>query len=69
MYSLFLSMRNQAPWRRKEIVRRDSMLHRLLTHAVLLQVLLIAIACIGWVTNHFSGTKFVNQNDISAAVG
>ncbi|KAL1674247.1 hypothetical protein EV122DRAFT_221048 [Schizophyllum commune] len=30
---------------------------------------LVAISCIGWVTNHFTATKFVNQNDISAAVG
>ncbi|KAF8435404.1 DUF1212-domain-containing protein [Boletus edulis BED1] len=32
-------------------------------------ILLIAIACAGWVTNHFVGTKFPNQSDISAAVG
>ncbi|KIJ62428.1 hypothetical protein HYDPIDRAFT_94568 [Hydnomerulius pinastri MD-312] len=32
-------------------------------------ILLIAISCIGWVTNHFVGTKFPNQSDISAAVG
>ncbi|KAJ7127890.1 hypothetical protein C8R44DRAFT_830322 [Mycena epipterygia] len=32
-------------------------------------LLLIGIACIGWVTNHFTGIKFVNQSDISAAVG
>ncbi|KAH0835484.1 hypothetical protein J3R83DRAFT_9150 [Lanmaoa asiatica] len=32
-------------------------------------ILLIAIASIGWVTNHFVGTKFPNQSDISAAVG
>ena len=31
--------------------------------------LLIAISCIGWVTNHFTGTRFHNQSDISAAVG
>uniref|UniRef100_A0A0W0FGU4 DUF1212-domain-containing protein n=1 Tax=Moniliophthora roreri TaxID=221103 RepID=A0A0W0FGU4_MONRR len=29
----------------------------------------IAIACVGWVTNHFVSTVFVGQNDISAAVG
>ncbi|KDQ51772.1 hypothetical protein JAAARDRAFT_40801 [Jaapia argillacea MUCL 33604] len=51
MYSFFLSLRNQAPWNRRELP------------------LLVAIACIGWVTNHFTGTKFVNQSDISAAVG
>ncbi|KAJ7440306.1 hypothetical protein B0H11DRAFT_545821 [Mycena galericulata] len=51
MYSLFLSMRNHAPWRNKEML------------------LLVGISCIGWVTNHFTGTKFVNQSDISAAVG
>ncbi|KAJ7482684.1 hypothetical protein FB451DRAFT_1029898 [Mycena latifolia] len=51
MYSLFLSMRNHAPWRSREML------------------LLIGIACIGWVTNHFTGTKFANQSDISAAVG
>lgn len=34
-----------------------------------LQPVLVAISCIGWVTNHFTATKFVNQNDISAAVG
>jgi uncharacterized membrane protein YjjB (DUF3815 family) len=33
------------------------------------QFLLVAISCIGWVTNHFVGTKFPNQSDISAAVG
>ncbi|KAG1718101.1 hypothetical protein EDB19DRAFT_1863305 [Suillus lakei] len=32
-------------------------------------LLLVAISCIGWVTNHFVGTKFPNQSDISAAVG
>ncbi|KAG1849549.1 hypothetical protein C8R48DRAFT_641199 [Suillus tomentosus] len=31
--------------------------------------LLVVISCIGWVTNHFVGTKFPNQSDISAAVG
>ncbi|KAG1880933.1 hypothetical protein F4604DRAFT_1578491 [Suillus subluteus] len=31
--------------------------------------LLVAISCIGWVTNHFVGIKFSNQSDISAAVG
>lgn len=31
--------------------------------------LLVAISCIGWVTNHFVGTKFPNQSDISAAIG
>ncbi|KAJ7187258.1 hypothetical protein C8R46DRAFT_1025147 [Mycena filopes] len=51
LFSLFLSMRNQAPWRSREML------------------LLIGIACIGWVTNHFAGIKFPNQNDISAAVG
>ncbi|KAG6918000.1 hypothetical protein DXG01_017010 [Tephrocybe rancida] len=29
----------------------------------------VGISCVGWVTNHFTGTKFVNQSDISAAVG
>ncbi|KAF7358538.1 DUF1212-domain-containing protein [Mycena venus] len=51
MYSLFLSMRNQAPWRNREMI------------------LLIGISCIGWVTNHFTGIKFQNQSDITAAVG
>ncbi|KAG2129605.1 hypothetical protein DEU56DRAFT_816968 [Suillus clintonianus] len=32
-------------------------------------LLLVAISCIGWVTNHFVSTKFPNQSDISAAVG
>ncbi|EGN92570.1 hypothetical protein SERLA73DRAFT_65511, partial [Serpula lacrymans var. lacrymans S7.3] len=32
-------------------------------------VLLIAVSCIGWVTNHFASTKFPSQSDISAAVG
>ncbi|KAJ7745256.1 hypothetical protein B0H14DRAFT_3606534 [Mycena olivaceomarginata] len=50
-YSLCLSLRNQAPWRSKEIL------------------LLIGISCIGWVTNHFSGVKFKDQSDITAAVG
>ncbi|KAJ2912791.1 hypothetical protein MD484_g7628, partial [Candolleomyces efflorescens] len=30
---------------------------------------LIAIACVGWVTNHFTGLKFSGQSDIIAAVG
>ncbi|KAJ7760897.1 DUF1212-domain-containing protein [Mycena maculata] len=51
MYSLFLSIRNHAPWRNKEML------------------LLVAIACVGWVTNHFTSIKFVNQNNIGAAVG
>ncbi|KAG0708901.1 hypothetical protein DFH29DRAFT_889625 [Suillus ampliporus] len=50
-YSLFLSLRFGALWRKKELL------------------LLVAISCIGWVTNHFVGTKFPNQSDISAAVG
>ncbi|KAJ7751699.1 hypothetical protein B0H16DRAFT_1548054 [Mycena metata] len=50
MFSLFLSMRNRAPLRSREMV------------------LLIVIACIGWVTNHFVGIKFPNQSDIRAAV-
>jgi uncharacterized membrane protein YjjB (DUF3815 family) len=29
----------------------------------------VAIACVGWVTNHFVGSKFPNQSEISAAVG
>lgn len=51
MFSLFLSLRNQAPWYCKEFA------------------VLVAIACIGWVTNHFVGAKFPNQSEISAAVG
>ncbi|KAH9971879.1 hypothetical protein BGW80DRAFT_1318981 [Lactifluus volemus] len=51
MFSLFLSLRNQVPWYRKELA------------------VLLAISCVGWVTNHFVGTKFPNQSDISAAVG
>jgi uncharacterized membrane protein YjjB (DUF3815 family) len=31
--------------------------------------LLVAIACIGWVTNHFAGQHFAGQSDISSAVG
>ncbi|KAH9840878.1 uncharacterized protein C8Q71DRAFT_702019 [Rhodofomes roseus] len=31
--------------------------------------LLVVVSCIGWVCNHFTGTKFPNQNDIPAAVG
>ncbi|KAJ7607787.1 hypothetical protein DFH06DRAFT_1018404 [Mycena polygramma] len=50
-YSLFLSMRNHAPWRHRDII------------------LLVVISCIGWVTNHFTGIKFVGQTDITAAVG
>ncbi|KZP13584.1 hypothetical protein FIBSPDRAFT_869093 [Athelia psychrophila] len=51
LYSLFLSLRNQAPYNTKELP------------------ISVAISCVGWVTNHFVGTKFINQNDISAAVG
>ncbi|RDB21619.1 Pheromone-regulated membrane protein 10 [Hypsizygus marmoreus] len=51
MFSLFLSMKNQAPYNRKELP------------------LQVGIACIGWVTNYFTGTKFVGQGDIIAAVG
>ncbi|KAG6864095.1 hypothetical protein C0991_012545, partial [Blastosporella zonata] len=51
MFSLFISLRNQAPYDRVELP------------------LLVGIACIGWVANHFTGVKFVNQTDISAAVG
>ncbi|KAH9895599.1 DUF1212-domain-containing protein [Cubamyces lactineus] len=51
LYSLFLSLRNHAPWKHRELY------------------LLVAISCIGWVTNHFTGTRFHNQSDISAAVG
>ncbi|KAI0338796.1 DUF1212-domain-containing protein [Trametopsis cervina] len=31
--------------------------------------LLVGISCIGWACNHFTGLKFRNQSDISAAVG
>ncbi|EIM81788.1 DUF1212-domain-containing protein [Stereum hirsutum FP-91666 SS1] len=51
MFSIFLSLRNMAPWNRKEILP------------------LVLISCIGWVTNHFTATVFVNQLDVSAAVG
>lgn len=51
MFSLFLSLRNQAPWYRKELA------------------ILVAISCVGWVTNHFVGTRFPGQSDITAAVG
>ncbi|KAI9461872.1 hypothetical protein F5148DRAFT_1276653 [Russula earlei] len=51
MFSLFLSLRNQAPLYRKELA------------------VLVAISCVGWVTNHFVSTRFPNQSDISAAVG
>ncbi|KAI0247757.1 hypothetical protein BJV78DRAFT_1243036 [Lactifluus subvellereus] len=50
-FSLFLSLRNQAPWYRRELA------------------VLVAISCVGWVTNHFVGTKFPNQSDINAAIG
>lgn len=51
LYSLWLSLRFYAPWRRKELP------------------LLVAISSLGWVCNHFTGLKFPNQSDISAAVG
>lgn len=51
LYSLSLSLRNQAPTNRYETL------------------LLVIISCVGWVCNHFTGTKFPNQSDISAAVG
>ncbi|KAI0051865.1 DUF1212-domain-containing protein [Auriscalpium vulgare] len=51
MYSLFLSLRNHAPWNHRELY------------------ILIIISCAGWCTNHFVGTKFPNQSDVSAAVG
>ncbi|KXN92483.1 Pheromone-regulated membrane protein 10 [Leucoagaricus sp. SymC.cos] len=51
LYSLFLSMKNQAPCNRRELP------------------LLVIIASIGWVTNYFTGTRFVGQSDITAAVG
>ncbi|KAH9058082.1 hypothetical protein EDB87DRAFT_1685728 [Lactarius vividus] len=53
MFALFLSLRNQAPWYRKELV----------------QAVLVAISCVGWVTNHFVSTRFPGQSDITAAVG
>lgn len=31
--------------------------------------MLVAISCLGWVSNHFTHTKFPNQSDVSAAVG
>ncbi|EDR02469.1 uncharacterized protein LACBIDRAFT_309496 [Laccaria bicolor S238N-H82] len=51
LYSLFLSMRNQAPLNRKEMP------------------LLVGISSVGWVTNYFTGTKFVGQSDVVAGVG
>ena len=35
----------------------------------MIQAVLVAISCVGWVTNHFVGTRFPGQSDISAAVG
>ena len=49
-YSLFLSVRNHAPWHRRE-------LH-----------MLVAISCIGWVTNHFTARAHA-YGTIHAAVG
>ena len=34
-----------------------------------IQPLLIAISCLGWATNHFTGLKFPGQNDVSSAAG
>ncbi|TFK22533.1 DUF1212-domain-containing protein [Coprinopsis marcescibilis] len=51
MFSCFLSLKNQAPWNRRETP------------------VLICIACIGWMTNYFSGLKFAGQSDITAAIG
>ncbi|KAF5341379.1 hypothetical protein D9758_012260 [Tetrapyrgos nigripes] len=51
MFSLFLSLRNQAPIWRKETA------------------LLVGIACIGWVVNHFTSLRFTSQSDIAAAFG
>jgi len=51
MYSLFLSMRNQSSYKRKELL------------------VTILISCCGWASNHFSGKRFVNRNDISSAIG
>ncbi|KAF8900860.1 hypothetical protein CPB84DRAFT_1847098 [Gymnopilus junonius] len=51
MFSFFLSMRNQCPWWRKEML------------------LLVAIACVGWVTNYWTGRRFKGQSDIIAGVG
>jgi len=44
-------------------LRNHAPLHRKETY------LLVIVSCIGWVCNHFTGTKFPNQNDIPAAVG
>ena len=33
------------------------------------QLLLIAISCLGWTTNHFVGLKFPGQSDVSSAAG
>ena len=49
-YSLFLSLRNHAPWHRRELY------------------MLVAISCIGWVTNHFTARAHP-YGTIPAAVG
>ena len=47
----------------------NAVMHKLYANECLLQPLLVGISCVGWVCNHFTGTKFPNQNDIPAAVG
>ena len=63
-------MGNQAPLNRKEMVCCSLVvqIHRLeLTNQK--QPLLVGISCVGWVTNHFTGTKAVGQSDVVAGVG
>lgn len=70
MYSLFLSLRNHFPYKRKELVRSYAHLHihfvSLIRHAQLVNVL---IACMGWTCNHFSSLKFPERKDVSSAIG
>lgn len=73
MFSIFLSLRNMAPWNRKEIVCcvLSALFYVILNKKIIsiLQLPLVLISCIGWVTNHFTATVFVNQLDVSAAAG
>jgi len=68
MCALFVALKNQSPWWRKELVR----LNPLTCGSGFLsdwQYISTIIACGGWAANHFASQRFVNRNDISSAIG
>jgi len=69
LFATSMSLRNMCSWRQDEFVSLSVLFRSITSLTTFVQPVLIGIACIGWVTNHFTSTKFINQSDFCAAVG